>query len=135
MGLAENKAIVVNHFKDVVEGRRLDLIESYYALPFDTPERFHKWLEWLYKHSDGPRVTVLDVLAEGDKVTIFFQVDITYKPEFAAEYTSTHPPLGQPYSWKGMEIYRIADGKMVSRVGVYDPANNFPARKSGQALE
>jgi predicted ester cyclase len=131
MGLEENKAIVVCYLKDVFQERQVDLLDSIYAIRNASPETVRKFAHWIHKISTNFNVTILDILAEGNKVAVFVQFDTTYTSKYASEYSDEpHPPLDQPYSWKGMVIYQIVDGKLVSEVGLYDPAEtHWPLQK------
>lgn len=61
------------------------------------------------------RVTVEDVLAEGDKVVVRFTDSGTYQgDEFGVTAT------GKQVSWTGIDIFRIADGKIIEGWGVGD---------------
>lgn len=113
----------------------MDLIDNYLApdgsTRLETPDGLRKNVAWLHKICTNLKVTFLDMLAEGDKVMVYFQADITCTSKYLSEYSGDYPPLDQPHSWKGMEIYRIVDGKMVSRLGVYDPEHlHHPRRKT-----
>ena len=137
MSTEENKAIVMRHFKEVYEQGQLDLIDSYYApdgsIPEmeQTPELLRKEVKWLRKVAPGLKITVLDMVAEGDKVMAYIRVDMTSTSKYASEYVVPYPPLDRPVTWSGLELYRIIDGKMVSRIGFYDAAENLmPERKS-----
>jgi hypothetical protein len=61
------------------------------------------------------------MIAEGDKVMAYIRVDVTWTSKYASEYAVPCPPLDQPITWSGLELYRIVEGKMVSRIGFYDP--------------
>ena len=118
MSTDENRAIVLRHEKDVLEGGHIELIDSYYAPDgsapdMDTPEQWRERVLWHHKACPGFKITILDMMAEGDKVMVHLKCDLTYSvpvdppPPF-------FPPLGQPVSWRNMSVYRIVDGKMVS---------------------
>lgn len=67
--------------------------------------------------SDFPdfRVTAEDVLAEGDKVVVRFTDRGTYQgDDFGVAAT------GKQVSWTGVDIFRIADGKIIEGWGVGD---------------
>lgn len=127
MSTEENKAIVIRHFKEVHEQGQLDLIDSYYAPDGSTPdmdqtpELLRESVKWLRKIATDLKITVLDMIAEGDKVMAFIRVDVTITSKYASEYAVPFPPLDQPITWSGLELYRIVEGKMVSRIGFYDP--------------
>ena len=127
MSTEENKPMVMRHFKEVHEQGELDLIDSYYAPDGSTPdmdqtpEILREGVKWLRKIAPDLKITVLDMIAEGDKVMAYIRVDLTWTSKYASEYAVPCPPLDQPITWSGLELYRIVEGKMVSRIGFYDP--------------
>jgi steroid delta-isomerase-like uncharacterized protein len=67
--------------------------------------------------SDFPdfHVTVEDVLAERDKVVVRFTDSGTYQGDAFGVIAS-----GKQVSWTGVDIFRIADGKIIEGWGVGD---------------
>lgn len=136
MSAEENKAIVMRHFKEVHEQGQLDLIESYYAPDGSapdmeqTPELLQEGVKWLRKIATDLKINVLDMIAEGDKVMAYIRVDATWTSKYASEFAVPCPPLDQPVTWSGLELYRIVGGKMVSRIGFYDKDNMMPEPKT-----
>ena len=68
-------------------------------------------------HSDFPdfHVAVDDVIAEGDKVVVRFTDTGTYQgDDFGVTAT------GKQVTWTGVDIFRIADGKIIEGWGVGD---------------
>jgi steroid delta-isomerase-like uncharacterized protein len=61
------------------------------------------------------RVTVEDLVAEGDKVVLRSTVTGTHKGEFMGI-----PPTGKSFSFGNIAIFRIEDGKIVERWGEAD---------------
>jgi predicted ester cyclase len=59
--------------------------------------------------------TVEDQVAEGDKVASRVTVHATHKGEFQGI-----PPTGRPVTQTGIDILRIAGGKVVERWGEFD---------------
>jgi steroid delta-isomerase-like uncharacterized protein len=123
MSTEENKAIVLRHLKDVLEQGHVELIESCYApdgsVPgMETPEQWRDLILGFHKSCPGFKITILDMMAGGDKVMVNTQVDLTYTvpPELPQELF--FPPLGKPVSWRNMNVYRIVGGKIVSDQGV-----------------
>jgi predicted ester cyclase len=122
MSTEENKAIVVRHLKEVGEQGRVDLIDSYYAPDgaspdMDTPEQWKDRVLWFHKTCPGFKFTILDLMAEGDKVMCHVQVDLTYSvPDDPPP--ALFPPLGKPVSWRNFDVYRIVSGKLVSRQNI-----------------
>jgi steroid delta-isomerase-like uncharacterized protein len=61
------------------------------------------------------RVTVEDLVAEGDKVVFRSTITGTHKGEFMGI-----PPTGKSFSFGNIAIFRIEDGKIVERWGEAD---------------
>ncbi len=122
MSTEENKAIALRHEKVVLEQGHVELIESYYApdgsVPdMESPEQWRDLVLWHHKTCPGFKITILDMMADGDKVMVNSRVDLTYSVPDDPE-PSSFPPLGKPVSWRNMSVYRIVDGKMVSQQSV-----------------
>ncbi len=78
-----NKAIVRRHIEEVFMGGHVELIDGYYVPDGSTPELVspQEWRErvlWWHKAAPGFKLTILDIFAEGDKVMVHFQADVTY---------------------------------------------------------
>jgi steroid delta-isomerase-like uncharacterized protein len=58
---------------------------------------------------------VADIAAEEDKVVVRFDVPGTHKAHFAGI-----APTGRKVTWKGIEIYYIADNKIKSAWSIWD---------------
>jgi steroid delta-isomerase-like uncharacterized protein len=68
-------------------------------------------------HASFPdlRITVDDLIAEGDKVVARLTARGTHQGTFRAI-----PPTGQFVQWSGIRIFRIADGKIVEHWATWD---------------
>jgi steroid delta-isomerase-like uncharacterized protein len=63
----------------------------------------------------APRFTIEDVVAEGDRVVVRWTNAGTHVGEFAGI-----PPTGRPFTISGIDIYRVADGKLCEHWDVVD---------------
>ena len=61
------------------------------------------------------RETVDDLVAEDDRVVFRWTVTATHERDFMGT-----PATGKRIEFSGIEIYRIADGRIVERWGVFD---------------
>lgn len=119
MSTEENKALVRRHLKEVLEGGHVELIDSYYApdgsvADIDTPEQFRDRVLWHHKTCPGFKLTILDLMAEGDKVMAHLKYNLTYSVPVDPP-PANFPPLGQPVTWRNFNVFRIVNGKMVSQ--------------------
>ncbi len=122
MSLEDNKAIVIRHIKDVLENGHVELIESYYvpdgSTPgMDTPEEWRERVLWFHKACPGFKITIIDMMADGDKVMVNEHIDLTYTvpPE---QPPTWFPTIGKQVSWNNMNVFRVVDGKLISEQSV-----------------
>jgi hypothetical protein len=143
MTTEENKAIARRHLIDVLEQGRVELIPSYYApdgsVPMDTQEEWQKRVLDHHKIGPGFKITILDMVAEGDKVAVLWQADFTYSVVPDPPFEKPPYPFGKTATWKIMSLMRVVNGKLVSNVsanewgkmmidaGVYTLAKSEPA--------
>jgi predicted ester cyclase len=144
MSLEETKAIVRRHLIDVLEQGHVELIDGYYApdgsIPdMDTPQQLKDRILAHHKFAPGYKITILDMIAEGDKVVVFWQAEVTYSVIPDPPPSFPFYPYGRPVSFTVMTLYRIVDGKLVSMVepndwigmlvkeGLYVPGKLEPA--------
>ena len=122
MSIEENKAVALCYLKDVLEQGHVELIESCYApdgsvASMQTPDQFRDLVLWHQKYCPGYQITILELIAEGDKVMVNYRVDLTYSVQDDTD-TSPMPPLGKPVSWRNNNVLRIEGGKIVSEQDV-----------------
>ena len=121
MSVEENKAIVRRHLIDVLEQGHVELIDGYYSPDSstpDTPQQYRELVLWHHKVAPGFKITILDMVAEGDKVAVHWQAALTYSVVPDPPPNSPFFPFGKPCDWKIMSIGRVIDGKLVSWVSV-----------------
>jgi hypothetical protein len=119
MSIEENKGVARLHFKDVLEEGRVELIDQYWAPDGSvpdmlTPEQWKERVLWWHRAAPGFKITVLDMVAEGDKVVAYWQADVTYSNPPEPPPAEPFLPVGKPVSWRGMSLFHIVDGKVVS---------------------
>lgn len=119
MSTEENKAIARRHYEELLNKGRVEMLDEYYAL--DVPAGAYRSLEeqrkrvlWWHKVAPGIHFTILDLLAEGDKVVVYWKVNATYSVVPDPPPTGPMLPLGKPVQFSGMDLFRFEDGKMVS---------------------
>jgi steroid delta-isomerase-like uncharacterized protein len=116
MDLTANKALVSRYYTDVLSGRDLDALGELLA------EDFTSWLSDGTPVGPGPyreavavshrafpdlEVTVLDQIAEGDKVVTRWRADGTHAGPFAGI-----PATGRPVSVTAIHVHRVAGGRL-----------------------
>lgn len=121
------KAIMQRFYKEVINGRNLDLIDEVMSADFieheevpglaPGPEGAKQFFAMVQTGFPDFQMNVEDILAEGDKVVVRSRLTGTHKGEF----------MGVPASDKSIDvsvidIVRVADGKVAEHWGVTDTA-------------
>ena len=125
MSLEENKAIV-RRFIEAYNKRNLGLIDDFVAADYvdHTNEVDRKGLKQLFNMGltafPDWHETIEDIVAEGDKVWVRITYTGTHKGEFMGL-----PPTSKKITSKGVDIYRIVDGKLAEYWNVTDNVNVF----------
>jgi len=117
MSTENNKAIVMRDLKEVLEQGHVELLESYYAPDGSEPkmwslEMYRDTVRFFHKTCPGFKITILNMMAEGEKVMAHYQCDLTYSVPGDPAPTGL-PPLGKPVTWQNFDVSRIVDGKLV----------------------
>lgn len=118
---AENKAIVRRFFSEVVNRRDMALAEEIVASDYiEHPSLpgvasglagFKQFAAMLVGAFPDLHVTIEDMVAEGDKVAVRVSVSGTHRGLFMGQIL----PTGKRAQWVGIDILRIAGGKVVER--------------------
>jgi predicted ester cyclase len=127
MSLEENKAIARRWFDEVINGRRLDTIDTAYAPGYvhhfpggrEMDRAEGKAFAAAILEAFPDRVaTVDDQVAEGDRVVTRFTSRGTQRGVFMGQ-----PPTGKPNTTVGIVISRIEDGRIVEDWEIVDLAS------------
>ena len=127
MSLEENKAIVYK----VIEAENKkdptvldDLIApDFYdqTLKLKGPQGYKQFLTILFKAFPDWYETIEDVIAEDDKVCVILTINTgIHKYEFRGV-----PPTGKSSIHKSIQIWQIANSKVVKKYSIYDHINFF----------
>jgi steroid delta-isomerase-like uncharacterized protein len=125
MSTDENKTLIRSFYEEVFNKRNLDAIDDFYApdhidhtLPpglLVGPEGTKQAIAMTLLGFPDLRVTIEDMIAEGDKVVIRFTTYGTLQGTLGGI-----PPTGKRVAVPTIEITRIADGKIVEDWGLDD---------------
>lgn len=125
MTMEENKALLRQFYDEVINRGNLGMIEKATAAnivdhslaPGLPPgvEGVKQWFGMMRKAFPDARVTVNDILGEGDKVVTRVTLRGTHKGEFLGV-----PATGKPVSIEGIDISRFSGGKLVEHWGQFD---------------
>lgn len=125
MSTEENKALIRRFYEEVFNKRNVAAIGDFFApdhidhtLPagFPTgPEGTRQAISITLAGFPDLRVTIEDMIAEGDKVVIRFTTHGTQQGTFGGI-----PPTGKQVAVSTIEITRVADGKIAEDWGLDD---------------
>jgi C-1 hydroxylase len=121
MSLEENKAMI-HSFTEALNNQNLSLLNELmvpdyveHTVKLEGLERWKKYVTKFLKGFPDLKVTIEDIIAEGDKVWTRVKITGTHKGEFRG-ITSTGKTITQKCVW----IDRISDGKFVESWSVDD---------------
>jgi predicted ester cyclase len=69
---------------------------------------------WHHKHCPGFTLTILNIMAEGDKVMAHIQYEMTYSVQVDPPEMGVYP-FGKPVSWRNMNVFTLRDGMIVAQ--------------------
>ena len=126
----ENKAIANRYYKEIWSQGKLDVIDEIFASDFvhhepivgevRGPGGFKKYASILLTAFPDVQLTIEDQIAEGDKVVTRWTCTATHKGELIGI-----PPTGVQVTWTGIDILRIAGGKVVESWVIADDFSLF----------
>jgi steroid delta-isomerase-like uncharacterized protein len=122
MSSESNKAMVRRYFEEVLDKRKLDILDQIVATdcvihrpevgePIRGLEAFRRTLERILEVYSEFKTTIHDLIAEEDRVAC----RLSHRAVNRSEWTSrlgTHPVAGKTVSWPAIAIFRIRDGKI-----------------------
>lgn len=117
--LHANKTVVARFYHEVVNGGNLALADELMAHDFiehGNPagsgiEGFKQFVSGLAAAFPDLRITIEDMIAEGDKVVARVTVRATHKGTFMRSIR----PTGKEVTFTGVDIFQIGDGKIIGR--------------------
>lgn len=112
--LDQQKALVRRWIEDGFNGRNQNVVNEVFAeglVVNGQPIGREGLRKSMSRHLTGfpdLHVTINDVMAEGDKVAIWYTVQGTHRGEFDGVR-----PTDKPVSWTGVDLFRIGGGRIV----------------------
>ena len=107
-----------------------DFISHDWPKGYQGAEGFRKYYKAFKNSLPDARYKVKDILADGDRVAVRWEMTATYTQAFPG---IDIPPSGQRVTLKGVAIYRIEDGRLAERWVVsdlYELIKNMEPNKS-----
>lgn len=114
MSLDENKQVIRTYFEEVVNRGNLSLIDRTVARQ---AEGLRQVISMFFAAFPDAQTTIDDLIAEGDKVVVRSTTRATHKGALMGI-----PPTGRSVRYTGIDIFRVADGKIAEHWFVRDHA-------------
>ena len=121
MSLEANK-VIVRKITEAVNTQNLSLLDELMAPDYidhtyqsQNREASKQVFTRLYTGIPDWHSTIEDIIAEGDKVWVRFTGTGTHKGDFRGL-----APTGKKVTFKGVQIWRLIDGKVVSKDSILD---------------
>ena len=116
--MADPRAIVARFYHEVLNGKRLDLLDEIAAPDFvehGTPpitgvEGFRGFLAGLAGGLPDVQLTAHDWIVDGDRVVARCVVTGTHRGELFG-----YAPTDKPITWTAIHIWRVHDGRLAER--------------------
>jgi steroid delta-isomerase-like uncharacterized protein len=144
MSTEPNKAIIKRYYEEVLNGRKLDLIDQLAVEDYVEHDPFpgqgngrndlRARAELILGAFDPLRFTVEDVIAEGDRVVVRWSQVGTQSGAFMGM-----PPTGREFGINGIDIHALRDGRMaehwhvVDQLGMLQQLGAIPAPSEASA--
>ncbi len=121
MSLEENKAIILSLY-EADNKKDLTILDEVISPDFfdptfklQGPEDYKQFETMLFRGFPDWHETIEDIIAEGDRVWLRFTGTGTHKNEWRGL-----TPTGKKVKFRGVQIWRIVDGKVVSKDSFLD---------------
>ena len=122
MATEDNKALVQRFFDEVINQRNLAALSQFVSpggvtrtAPPGMPQEPNQFLTLYLNAFPDAKVTVEDLLADGDKVVARVSLRATHQSAFRGI-----APTGKQITAMGIHIFRIVNGQMVEHWGLTD---------------
>ncbi|NUP19082.1 MAG: ester cyclase [Streptomyces sp.] len=124
MSAETNKALVRRLFEEVLNGRRMELIDELAATDYQEHDPLPGQREGREGLKDrvtmlveglAPTFSIDDIIAEGDRVVVRWTNDATHSGTFLGI-----PPTGRSCRFAGVDIFRLDGGRLVEHWHVVD---------------
>src|SRR6266851_2123641 len=115
MSTDDNKALIQRFFEEVINQRNLTALDQFvspaavnHTVPSGLPQGPSQFLSLHLNAFPDMKATVEDLLADGDKVV----ARVSYRGTHHGAFMGI-PPTGKQITVAGLNIFRIANGKLV----------------------
>jgi steroid delta-isomerase-like uncharacterized protein len=122
MSTDDRKALIQQFFEQVINQRNLAALDQFispggvnHTVPAGIPQEANQFLGLYLGAFPDVKATVEDLMADGDKVV----ARVSYRGTHQGTFRGI-PPTGKPIAVIGINIFRIANGKLVEHWGLTD---------------
>lgn len=119
MSVEENKRIVRRFHTELWAGNRAvvdELLSAEFQSGMGRPEAIKSTVSWVLSVVPDCKLSVEEMIAEGDKVVMRWQMSGTNLGSDHAPDGTPMPPTGKPFAYTGITINQVANGKIVSDI-------------------
>lgn len=113
MTVQENKAFIRRYVDQVYNTKDLSRWSEFIHPELQEDGLDH--LQQFFTAFPDSRVTILDLIGEGDKIVGRLRIEGTHKGNFAGQ-----PPTGKKFQFHSIRIYRIVDQKIIESWAMQD---------------
>jgi len=114
-----NKTVARRYFEEFVDGRSLDVLDEIVDADAadetrvgvggtGTREDFREHAEWLWENVKDVHVSVSDLLAEGDRVIVFWKIEGLHTGKIFGV-----PATGKPFTGRSISWLTVREGRIV----------------------
>ncbi len=116
MSGAEHKALVRRFFDEIVNGGNVAVADEIFAPTFPGGLEPIKATASMWRTAfPDLQISVEDMIAVGDKVVGRLTIRGTHQGELRSQLLGTIAPIGRQAAWTGIDIFRIAGGRIAER--------------------
>ena len=119
MSVEENKKIVRRFHSELWAGNVAvvdELLSAEFQSGMGRPQEIKAAVSWVRSVVPDCKLSVDEMIAEGDKVVMRWQMSGTNLGPDQAPDGTPMPPTGQPFTYTGITINQVANGKIVADV-------------------
>lgn len=119
MSVEENKKIIQRFHTELWSGNLAvvdELLAPEYNSKIGHPEEIKAGITWWLSCVPDCKLTIMDLIAEGDKVVMRWEIRGTNTSPNKAPNGVPMPPTGQPFVYTGITINQLLNGKIVTDI-------------------
>ncbi|MEO5887346.1 MAG: ester cyclase [Anaerolineales bacterium] len=114
MSTEQNKELVRRFFDETWNHGNFEVYDEMLGPNLDIKSE-KEWARSMYATFGNMRLTILDLLAEGNQVAIHWRVEGTHQGEYLGVAAT-----GKPVMYQGIALLRVEDGKIVNDIAYWD---------------